>query len=65
MEIPIGMRELVLGDSKAIFGISCSRSEVDPRPNKDDKHCQCGVDLIPTDHLISKCRLLENESDRI
>jgi hypothetical protein len=49
-------------DSKAIFGIYCGRTEVDPRPNKDNKPCQCGIDLISSDHLISKCRLLEKRN---
>jgi hypothetical protein len=52
-------------DSKAIFGIYCGRTEVDPRPNNDDKPCQCGIDLISSDNLISKCRLLEKERERI
>jgi hypothetical protein len=39
--------------------------EVDLRPNKDDKPCQCGIDLISSDHLISKCRLFGKERDRI
>jgi hypothetical protein len=52
-------------NSKAIFGIYCGRTGVDPRPNNDDKPCQCEIDLISSDHLISKCRLLEKERDRI
>jgi hypothetical protein len=42
-------------DSKAIFGIYCGRTEVDPRPNNDDKPCQCGIDLISTSGKIPSC----------
>jgi hypothetical protein len=62
---PLELENWSFRDSKAIFGIYCGRAEVDPRPDRDDKPCQREVDLISSEHLISKCRLLEKERDRL